>query len=168
MVPIILHSKEVGASRDFVSANPDKPLIDWFDISARDQLFKIFGNFVVQGVPSVLLNAPAWFKPAAFYGDTRIEYPDTVEAFFQPNSWAEVEERIAFLISRTNGYIEGVELPECEVVVWGEVPEPPDGMDSIFDGWDINDDVARRKWRFEPQQEGVANGDDDDTDTGDR
>lgn len=149
MLPLILHSKEVGASREFVAANPDKSWIDWFDLDARKTLLSVVGDVQVQGVPAVLLDVPAWFKPPAFYGDTRVDYPASVEAFYNPESWETVEERIAFLNSRTRGYIDGVELPDCEAIVWGDVPKPPDGKVSIFDGWDIDDGVARRRWRFE-------------------
>lgn len=148
MFCIILHSKEVAASREFVAANPDQQHIDWFDLDVRKILLKLTGDLNVQGAPSVLLEAPAWFKPEEFYGDVRVDYPASFETLFEPESWGAVEERINFLNARTKGYTDEVEIPDCEVIIWGSVPEPPKEKTSIFDGWDIQDGVARRRWRF--------------------
>lgn len=168
MKPIIVHSVYSADSRAFVDQFTEYEVLNWDSFDDRNAAIRLFGNLSIRGVPSVLVDAPAWFKPPAFYGDILVNYPSSIEPIFNPKSWDDVEKKIAFFSLRTKGYIEGVELPDCEAILWGDVPEPPEGHDSVFDGWDIVDDVARRRWRFEEHQEGIETDDDDDKDPGDR
>lgn len=155
MLPIILHSREAKTSRDFVAANPDQTVIDWFDFEARRSLLDIVGDVVVRSLPPVLIGYPAWFTPPTSYGDERVDHPAGFEVVDEPESWEAVEAHLAFVKLRTHECLPGVDVPEVEAIVWGDVPEPPKGQVALFDGWDVEGGVARRRWRFEEAPEQV-------------
>lgn len=149
MNSVILHSQHVEASRKFVEQYPDVPKFDWFDFAQRSFLNELFGNVLVTGVPSVLIETPEWFQPEAFYGDSVVHFPSSVESIYNPSSWDEVEERIRFCNARKRGFIEFIDIPNCEILIWGSFPKPPEGYTTTFDGWDVNGEVATRKFRFD-------------------
>lgn len=148
-VVAIIHSYQVGVSRDFVNNNPGVPVFDWDDLASRDELMSVTGPLTVQGSPSVVVSYPSWFSPSIEYLGTSKYYDAGYEVIFQPSSWGVVEDRIKFLNSRTKGYLADVEVPDVEIIEWGDVPAPRNGQFCVFNGWDINGNKAIRLWRFE-------------------
>lgn len=163
MKPFILHCREVIESRDFVTNYPSYSVFDWYDLADQQTVLKLVGELHVTGCPSVVVEAPAWFIPPSTYGEVRKDFPASFVAIYNPQDWDEVENQILELNKRSKGDLPGIEIPEVENIIWGDPPEPPEGKLTVFDGWEVADNVATRKWRFDdvppPQPEVAVLGD---------